>query len=156
MSLKISGNQIIVQNADGSTKFTSDNKLVYKKYITSGSLTLGSTSGPKAVIPIGTTFDSSKDMALLYVTLTGGSGNVVSQMIGSTLQLNFPLLMHFDHSTSSVQITAWDVLTGLVLGSQLEFAAVSAIAGKMQVAELYSASSTPVSFDWKLVILSYR
>jgi hypothetical protein len=156
MSLKITASQILVQNANGTEKFNSGNKLVYKKSTQTGSATIGGSSGQKTSIPLSVAFDRSRDVPIIYVTITAGAGNVASQLLNSTLLLNFPALMDFKHSTTSVQITAWDVLTGFVSGTTIEFACASLIDGLADSYEVNATAKSAVSFDWKLVILSYR
>lgn len=125
MSLQVTNTRIIIENADGTEKFDSSHKLVHKRF----SYEWTTTSGIRFGNVGGYTFDTQeislgyrmkpKDFAIVYVTPvadTYTNGTVSSTLIGSEIQLNFPLLTNFQHSTTSAAITAYDVLSAVVVG----------------------------------------
>lgn len=154
MSIKVDANGIIINNADGSEKFRSDNKLLYRKFSQSGSMSFASGVMAQTDVGLVGAFNPSNDIALVFVKITAASGNVSNQVIGSTIQLSFSMLTHFTHSTTSVAVTAWDMLTAAVIGdsssSVLRFEHLGYPYGDIGV------TSSSVSFDWTLIVLSYR
>lgn len=156
MSLLVSGNKIYIQNPDGTEKFNSDNKLLYKKYVATGSISMPSRYGAQVRgISLDTQFNGARDLPLIYITPTSSSGNVASQVIGSTIQLNFAMLLNFEHSNTEARVVRYDVLTAMYNNFQLEFALTPYQVWQWNNPD-YNVSSCSISFDWKLVLLSYR
>jgi hypothetical protein len=91
---------------------------------------------------------------MVSVNISSAGGNIASQISGSWVQLNFPLLTHFAHSTTDVSVTAWDMLSIGVLGDSSSAALKIDYVGF--TGGILSNPVTAVSLDWKLVVLSYR
>ena len=154
MSIKVDASKIIINNANGTEKFNSDNKLVYRKFTQTGSLSFGSGTIAQTDVALSGSFNPAKDVALVYTTVTAANGNVSSQVVGSTIQLSFSLLTHFEHATTYVGVTAWDMLTAAVIGdlsgALLRFDHVGYAGGAI------GPPVRSISLNWKLVVLSYR
>lgn len=121
MTLQVTNTRIIIENALGQEKFDSSHKLIHKRftYANNTATTIGVGSG---VTTMSQQFEldyymKPQDLAVVYVTLTSASGTVSSTITNSEIQLNFPMLADFQHSTSSAVITRYDVLTACVFGS---------------------------------------
>jgi hypothetical protein len=154
MSLKASGTQIVITNADGSEKFNSDNKLVYRKFTQTGSLYCAAGYIMQTSYGLVGSFNPDKDIPLVFVTINAGDGNVSSQIVGSTIQLNFSMLTNFKNSTTSAAVLGWDMLTAGVLGDSNNAALRIDYFGYPQ--GRISSPSSYVSLSWTLVVLSYR
>lgn len=168
MSLKINGTNIIVNNASGVEQFNSNDKLVYRKATVTGSATLGGSNSAQVLQALpNVLLNPQKDFSLMYIKVTAGTGNITNTFLNSTIQLNFPLLMHVSYSTTSPAITDYDVISGMINPGEgysatgfvpyVEFITVSyAKSGGPGYFEENPATTTTISFDWKAVILSYR
>lgn len=107
MTLNITSNQIEVKNSAGTTKFTGDDKLLYLRYVQSGTVSRvpNLPNGnpwevwtqyfdPIVTVPLSTTIDSDKDV----IQLTGSisevqDANYVASYSGFTVPFNTPLLV---------------------------------------------------------------
>jgi hypothetical protein len=127
MSLRVNNTRIIIENSDGTEKFDSSHKLVHKRFSYEWTTTSGIRFGNIGGFlfdtqEIGLNYEMEpKDFAIVYVTPisdTYTNGTVSSTLTGSEIQLNFPLLTNFQHSTTSAVITAYDVLSAVVFGGQ--------------------------------------
>ena len=170
MTLIAQGNLIRITKPNGTDMFNSNDKLVHKKFTATGSASVGEGYGHQYGISLtNVTFNPDKDVALIFVTFTGGNGSVTSQVIGSTVQLNFAMLMHFTHATTEALVTNYDMLAsgvGLtnnnnpVLGfSATGWKAVSAGAGchpDVRYVHSFRQAATYASFNWKFVLLTYQ
>lgn len=168
MSLIINGTNIVVNNASGAEQFNSNDKLVYRKATVTGSVTLGATNATDLTQALpNVLLNPQKDFSLMYIKITGGTGNLANTFLNSTIQLNFPLLLNVAYSTTSAAVTEYDVLSGMINPGEgynatgyvpyVQFTAVSYVksSGPGYFEELPVSTAT-VSFDWKAVILSYR
>jgi hypothetical protein len=90
MSLKISQNQILVQRADGSVKFTSDNKLIYQKFFKSATITVASATVKESFQAMG-----EKDFLIISVNIVSSNGNVNGNtgIVGKAIPANGSLLI---------------------------------------------------------------
>jgi hypothetical protein len=169
MTLIAQGNLIRITKPNGTEIFNSNNKLVHKKFTATGSASVGEGYGHQYGVTLNTTFNTDKDVALIFVTFTAGNGSVTSQVIGSTVQLNFGMLMHFTHATTEALITNYDLLSsgvGLtnnnnpVLGfSATGWKAVSAGGNchpNIKYLHSYRQAATYASFNWRFVLLTYQ
>lgn len=169
MTLIAQGSLIRITKPNGTEMFNSNDKLVHKKYIATGSASVGEGYGHQYGVTLNTTFNTDKDVALVFVTFTGGNGSVTSQVIGSTVQLNFGMLMHFSHATTEALITNYDLLSsGVALTSNnrpvLGFSAtgwkpVSAGGSchpNIKYLHSYRQAATYASFNWRFVLLTYQ
>jgi len=168
MSLKISGTNIVVNNASGVEQFNSNDKLVYRKATVTGSTTLGGSNSAQVLQAIpNVLLNPQKDFSLMYIKVTGGTGNLMNTFLNSTIQLNFPLLLNVAYSTTSAAVTEYDVLSGMINPGEgwnstgfvpyVEFVTVSyAKSGGPGYFEENPLTTATISFDWKAVILSYR
>lgn len=91
MSLKITSDKIIIENANGTTKFTSDNKLIYTKYLAFGSVTVSNLTIKRPFVQLANT-----DFAVINARILGSTGNVNGNtaVVGRTFPANGSLLVH--------------------------------------------------------------
>lgn len=168
MSLVVDATKIKITNASGGVMFDSTHKLVHKKYSKTGSLTIGSSYGLYTDIPLATTIGNN-DFVLTYVTPTATNGNVLDDSLNSEIQLNFAMLCHFTHSTTSAVITAYDMMSALLLrGSnpsvRLGMLSTTALAGAPNSAgwgsnehmNTYRASVSYASVNYRIIVLTYQ
>jgi hypothetical protein len=167
MTLIAQGNLIQITKPDNTEIFNSNNKLVHKKFTATGSASVGEGYGHQYGVTLNTTFNTDKDVALIFVTFTAGNGSVTSQVIGSTVQLNFGMLMHFTHATTEALVTDYDLLTsGVGLTSNnipvLGFSATGwkpvsgATNPSIKYLHSYRQAATYASFNWRFVLLTYQ
>ena len=167
MTLIAQGNLIQITKPDNTEIFNSNNKLVHKKFTATGSASVGEGYGHQYGVTLNTTFNTDKDVALIFVTFTAGNGSVTSQVIGSTVQLNFGMLMHFTHATTEALVTDYDLLTsGVGLTSNnipvLGFSATGwkpvsgAAHPSIKYLHSYRQAATYASFNWRFVLLTYQ
>jgi hypothetical protein len=154
MSLKASGTQIVITNADGSEKFNSENKLVYRKFTQTGSWTAYGGYHSQTDYTLSGSFNPDKDIPLIFVKPTYAQGNIASQVVGSEIQLNFSMLTNFENATLYYGIDSWDMLTAAVLGNSTNAALRIEHLGYAR-GENYPPVRT-LTLDWKLIVLSYR
>lgn len=154
MSIKVDSSGVIINNANGTEKFNSSSKLLYRKFSQSGSLSIPASTRYVTDIALDGTFNPDNNVALVFINPTAASGNVANQVIGSNIQLSFSMLTNFKHSTTSVYITEWDMLTAAVIGdlssATLRIQHIGFTAGRD------GPAVSSISFDWNLVVLSYR
>lgn len=162
MTLKVSGNRIYIQNPNGTTKFDSDAKLLYRKYTGSGTGYIpddpwGTTW--KQSYPLGVNFNDATDFPLVTITPTSADGTVMTYLIGHAIPLNFTLLSNFHFLLNAAAINEYDVLTALVTApgpnqqAHLEVSNISYIYSPQAV---WYGPTSYISFNWKVDILSYR
>lgn len=113
MTIKTTASEISVQNASGINKFSSNDKLMYRKNYFSGSLSLG-PSTPRVLVPLYGAVSDSNTFFLVQAKITSCNGNIGTGFIGSTFDLSGAVLLHFTYSTTEVMLTAQDVLSAHV------------------------------------------
>ena len=74
MTLIAQGNLIQITKPDNTEIFNSNNKLVHKKFTATGSASVGEGYGHQYGVTLNTTFNTDKDVALIFVTFTAGNG----------------------------------------------------------------------------------
>jgi len=97
MSLKTTASQILIQTSDGTTKFTSDNKLVYSKYLKEGTVTV--TNLPVKVPFVTPAYN---DFVVITASFDSSTGNVngSTAMTGKRVPANGSILTHVDGRAS--------------------------------------------------------
>jgi len=70
MSLNISGSTITIHNSAGTTKFTSDNKLVYQRSYQTGDVSLSTSSVWVPFVKL-----QDKDFLVITIKITSATGN---------------------------------------------------------------------------------
>lgn len=110
MGLEVSGNTITITDSLNNVKFTSNDKLIYQSHIYSGNVTLNSSTNTVSIPTAVFNFEENQFFNLLG-TINTCSGNLGSQLVGSQVDLSFPLLLHFIHSTTAVRIPNQEILT---------------------------------------------
>ena len=154
MSLKASGTQIVITNADGSEKFNSDNKLLYKKFTQTGYWIAYGGYYAQTDYTLSGSFNPDKDIPLIFVKPTFAEGNISSQVVGSEIQLNFSMLTNFENATTYVGVDSWDMLSAAVLGNSTNAALRLEHLGYAR-GDNFPPVRT-IALDWKLIVLSYR
>lgn len=159
MSLKATNSSIIIQNAAGVEKFNSDNKLVYKKGIITGSCTLGSTNPMSHIALFSSTFDSSKDFIVAWVTVTYTNGNQLAGAVGAEIQMAGPMISNFEYATTSASITSYELIGAIPAyngtSAGVRFSTWGWSEAKVGHKLLNSASKT-TSLTYRAYHLSYR
>ena len=119
MTLQVTNTQIQIKNSSGTVKFDSDDKLIHKKYTQTGSsVTMGSGSYADNVEYTINTDLNAKDFATVVISVSAANGNVSSDVVGSKVQLNFPFMTNFRHSTTTTAITHYEILTAIITGNE--------------------------------------
>ena len=93
MALKITNSLISVQDAAGTDKFNSNDKLVYEKYSKTVSVTLSSANGFAYSTAI-TGPSSSTHFEAFNVTVTSCTGNIISSFINHTIPIAGGITTH--------------------------------------------------------------
>ena len=96
MTLQVTNTHIQVKNSSGVVKFDSDDKLIHKKFTQTGSsISMGSGTNPDSYeFTLNTTLNP-KDFGTVSITVSAADGNVLDDVVGSKVQLNFPLMANF-------------------------------------------------------------
>ena len=95
MSLRVTSNNILIENAAGTTKFDSGDRLVVRSGVKTGSTTIGTSSLSK-VLNHGLTYDDDDYFYTLFIKITACAGNGVEDLINVRIPANNQLLVHFD------------------------------------------------------------
>jgi hypothetical protein len=169
MSLRVTNSRIIIENSSGQEMFDSSDKIIHQRF--SQSSTSAQTIGAGYNTTQEHVFNYQmrpKDVAVVYVTLTSASGNVASDVVGSTIQLNFPMLADFKHSTTSAVITRYDMFTASVFGNEfwnqntrVKFAYFGHYLGPQGSHPYHGRvhrkpAATAISFTWRVAIYTYQ
>ena len=168
MSLVVDATKIKITNASGGVMFDSTQKLVHKKYSKTGSVTIGGSYSRYTDIYINTTLGAN-DFVLTYVTPTATNGNVLDDSLNSEIQLNFAMLCHFTHSTTSAVVTAYDMMSALLFRGSSPFVRLSMLSttaiaggpnhvgyGSNEHMGTYRASQTYASLNYRIIVLTYQ
>lgn len=119
MTLQVTDTHVQIKNSSGTVKFDSDDKLIHKKYTQTGSsVTMGSgTHADNLEFTLNTDLNA-KDFATVVISVSAANGNVSTDVIGSKVQLNFPFMTNFRHSTTTTAITHYEILTAIITGNE--------------------------------------
>ena len=92
MTLLVSADTISIRNAAGTTKFTSDNKLVYQRYYQSGSISCGAT---RVNVPF--SYMSANEFLVLTLNITSATGqsDLTSVFINKEIPANGGVIVDF-------------------------------------------------------------
>lgn len=93
MTVRTAASQIQVRNADGSVKFTSDNRLVFLKAYQQGSVSIGSGS-------VGVFFQACgpNDFLVISIIINSSSGNAAgnASVVGLEIPANGSIMIDFE------------------------------------------------------------
>ena len=148
MSLKVTSDKIIIQKADGATKFTSDNKLIYAKASISGSVTVSN-----ATVKVPFTRLGIKDFVVITITIDSSTGNVNGNtgIAGKKLPANGSILIHvYGRADGNAGICDIEYLGINVCGDSLVF---NTLAFNYQGIMTKGQKSTTLSYN--AIIYSY-
>jgi len=97
MTLQTTSSQILIRNSAGTTKFTSDNKLVYAKFSKTGSVTISNATVKVPFARVG-----SNDFVVVTATIDSSTGNVNGNtgVAGKKIPANGSILTHVDGRAS--------------------------------------------------------
>lgn len=158
MTLLANGSTISIRNGSGQTKFTSNDKLVYRKSVHTGSGTVGYGSWAFTAAMSGATL-TDKDFPIVQLVITGSNGNKMQYLIGQQILMNFSLPVHFTNSTTSSVITHYCYMSASVVDFGINswgFAATFVETGRKCWRPVPGGyGDIGVSFNWKVSILSY-
>lgn len=92
MTLLISGTTISIRNNVGTTKFTSDNKLVYQRYYQTGSV---SCAGSSIFVPF--SYMSEKEFLVLTLKITSATGQAdfINAIVNREIPANGGVIVDF-------------------------------------------------------------
>jgi hypothetical protein len=110
MTLLVSANTISIRNSAGTTKFTSDNKLVYQRYYQSGSVSCGAT---KVQIPF--SYMSDNEFLVLTITITSATGqaDLINVILNKEIPANGGVMVDFYGRNVSNQAAADTEILGV-------------------------------------------
>jgi len=157
MTLLASGSQIVIRNAFGTTKFTSDDKLVYQRAVFTGFLTVGPGSPVSVALLPGLNL-TSNDFPYVQIAVTSTDGNRFPyNQFNSQITLNFGLPLQFDHAQNEFKIHSYEVLTASIgtpdnTNWYVGFSYYNWARRQWWI----NNPSSFVGFQWRVVILSYR
>jgi hypothetical protein len=92
MTLLVSGNNISIRNSAGTTKFTSDNKLVYQRYYQTGSV---SCSAARVQVPFSYMGENEFLVLTLNITSATGQADLVNVIINKDIPANGGVIVDF-------------------------------------------------------------
>jgi hypothetical protein len=110
MTLKVDANAISIRNSAGTTKFTSDNKLVYQRYYQTGSVSCGAS---RVTVPF--SYMNENEFLVLTLTITSATGqaDLVSLIINKELPANGGVMVDFYGRNVSNQAAADTEILGV-------------------------------------------
>lgn len=113
MTLNITSSQIQIKNAVGDIKFTSDDKLVYKKYYQTGNAVI---TGARTVIGFHA-LSNDKEFLVVNINIYGcnGDSRAVGALINNTIPANGGVVIDFDGRAVSQQAAADTEILGVAL-----------------------------------------
>lgn len=159
MSLSADTTSIKIRNPQGLIMFDSTQKLVHRKAVLTGSRSLGAGYAMHTDISLPSALIPGKDFVLVYITPTAANGNVINQSINSTIQLNFSMLCHFTHFTTTDSFEHYDVMGSTVLGISSPYVRIS-MWGTEPLTGINIArpkgAVTYVTFDYRIAIFTYQ
>lgn len=123
MTLSVSTQEITISNADGTTKFTSQDKLLYRANLYTGTLTLGGIGGKyrQAVLlrdanvgnRLNWTIDDS-NIITIKVKPIYSEGNVGVELLGNTFDLSNGLVLDYVQTSGVYGISRHTMLSAYV------------------------------------------
>ncbi len=120
MSLKITSDEIQIQNAQGVVKFTSNNKLVFPKYLKTNSITISTATVLQSFYYL-----ESNEFLHLVVKITACDGNVGGGLLNVEIPANGSIVIDFYGRAVSNNAAADTEYLGISLaGNQLLFKSV--------------------------------
>lgn len=110
MTLLIDGSTISIRNSAGTTKFTSDNKLVYQRYYQTGSVSCGA-----ARVQIPFSYMTENEFLVLTITITSATGqpDLVNVFINKEIPANGGVIVDFYGRNVSNQAAADTEILGV-------------------------------------------
>lgn len=162
MSLQITTDKIVIQNANNVEKFNSSQRLVYQSGYASGSSSLSSSQNFQA-ISHGLTI-SDTDIVTVYVELTSATGSVGAGLIGLKVPAQSPIPIDFyarnDANNAAVDSTYMSAYTSREF---VHFFSATAPAFNITFGSTYSgsaagrvaATSHNLSFRWEIFVYKY-
>lgn len=147
MTIKVS-DKIYIQNANGTTKFSSDNKLVYAKYSTNGSVTISNATVKVPFAKLGT-----KEFVVVTITISSSTGNINGNtgISGKKIPANGSVLTHVDGRASGNSGICDIEFIGInVCGDSLVFNGLY-----FTYDNIVSKPKKSTTFDYSAVIYSY-
>lgn len=174
MTIEVTSSQIKITKPNGTELFNSSNKLVHRKFYATGSVTLRNVydpyQGPSKVLLFNTqSFNKDKDFPVVYINVSSGTCNVADLYLNADIQLNFPLLVHFTHSTTEAKFIRYvqlmyNLREHIYFGNPtplLEFQLLTTHSRANNGVSFHSALSTSeglenITFSYKFYLLSYQ
>jgi hypothetical protein len=129
MTLSVSTQEITISNADGTTKFTSQDKLLYRANLYTGTITLGGLTAIAGVTGkyrqpvlltdanignrLNWTIDES-NLITVKVRPIYSEGNIGARLLGSTFDLSSGLVVDYAQTSGTYRVTQHTVLSANV------------------------------------------
>jgi hypothetical protein len=121
MSLRVTSDRIIIENALGVAKFDSTQRLVFQRGYTTGSTTV-SGSVFRAQVPHNLVFDPTTDFYSLFFRITACAGNGVTNLLNLRIPGNNQILVHqTGRNNGSVIYTDATLFSALVTRNSVVF-----------------------------------
>ena len=96
MTLSVDSEKITIKNKDNTTKFTSNDRLVFRKssYVNNNIY----VASNRILLPWAHGLDATKDFAVFYIKFNTSTGNLLTSFAGSGIYLpaNSTIPSHFD------------------------------------------------------------
>jgi len=110
MTLLISADTISIRNSAGTTKFTSDNKLVYQRYYQTGSVSCGAS---RVQVPF--SYMTDKEFLVLTINITSATGqaDLINVIINKEIPANGGVMVDFYGRNVSNQAAADTEILGV-------------------------------------------
>jgi hypothetical protein len=122
MTLLVSGSTISIRNSAGTTKFTSDNKLVYQRVFQTGSTTCGAST---VWVPFQTL--ATNDFLVITIKITSGTGQAdfIGTIINKEIPANGGVIVDFYGRNVDNQAAADTEVLGVdIIGDNLVFKSI--------------------------------
>jgi hypothetical protein len=161
MTLNVTANEIQIKNAQGQTKFTSNNKLIWEKYYTTGTVFIPFSAANQGSYSIN--LDDSrwasmggyldKDFSLISIKITSSSGasQVTSGILNKEMPANGTIIVDFIGQALNQQAAATTQLLSIDLAeSYLNFRVV-----KFDYNQNVQYGTINMTIEYKVRIWSY-
>lgn len=151
MSLRVTSDRIIIENAVGAPKFDSTQRLVFQRGYTTGSSTV-SGSVFQSQVPHNLVFDPATDFYSLFFRITACAGNGVSNLLNLRIPGNNQILINqTGRNVGSIIYTEPTLFNALVTQNNIMFSHFTNHAEKPFI----RLSGFSVSLTYELFIYRY-
>ncbi len=132
MTLLVSGTTISIRNSVGTTKFTSDNKLVYQRVYQTGSVSCGATS---VWVPFQKLSENDFLITTLKITSATGQADFINTIINKEIPANGGVIVDFygrnvnNQAAADTEVLGIDTIDGNLVFKTIRYANTGYITG---------------------------